>query len=137
MAEALGAVLRVVGPKELDAAIKARDEEMAAAQDAANAPDMNLTSLNVKLQQADTESGSYTDVPGGDAGTLLSALLGGLAGSFHELHGAVADGVDVRRLTHLLHGLHLKLHELVDGLHDLRRDFRIIAGVQPPGAIGR
>ena len=45
MAEALGAVLRVVGPGELDAAIKARDEEMAAAQDAANTPDMSLTSL--------------------------------------------------------------------------------------------
>lgn len=45
MAEALGAVLRVVGPKELDAAIKARDEEMAAAQDAAIAGDQSLSSL--------------------------------------------------------------------------------------------
>lgn len=35
----------------------------------------NLTSLNAKLQQADTESGSYTDVPGGDFGTLLLAAL--------------------------------------------------------------
>ena len=35
MAEALGAVMRVVGPKELNAAIKARDEEAAAARDAA------------------------------------------------------------------------------------------------------
>ena len=41
-----------------------------------NAAFNNLTSLNVKLQQADTESGSYTDVPGGDAGTLLLAALG-------------------------------------------------------------
>lgn len=35
MAEALGAVMRVVGPKELNAAIKARDQEAAAARDAA------------------------------------------------------------------------------------------------------
>lgn len=45
MAEALGAVLRVVGPKELDAALKARDEEMAAAQDAAAVGDQSLSSL--------------------------------------------------------------------------------------------
>lgn len=45
MAEALGAVLRVVGPKQLDAAIKARDEELAAAQAAAQASDVDLTNL--------------------------------------------------------------------------------------------
>ena len=45
MTEALGAVLRVVGPKQLDAAIKARDEEMAAAQDAAAVGDMSLSGL--------------------------------------------------------------------------------------------
>lgn len=45
MAEALGGVLRVVGPGQLDAAIKARDEEMAAAQDAANSSDPSMASL--------------------------------------------------------------------------------------------
>jgi hypothetical protein len=40
-----GSVLRVVGPQELNAAIKARDEEMAAAKDAANAGDMVLTNI--------------------------------------------------------------------------------------------
>lgn len=40
-----GSVLRVVGPQELDAAIKARDEEMAAAKDAANAGDVVLTNI--------------------------------------------------------------------------------------------
>lgn len=40
-----GSVLRVVGPQELDAAIKARDEEMAAARDAAVAGDQALTNL--------------------------------------------------------------------------------------------
>jgi len=40
-----GSVLRVVGPQELDAAIKARDEEMAAAKDAAMAGDMVLSNL--------------------------------------------------------------------------------------------
>lgn len=43
--EALGGVLRVVGPRQLDAAMKARDEEMAAAQDASIAGNPELTSL--------------------------------------------------------------------------------------------
>ena len=43
--EALGGVLRVVGPGQLDAAVKARDEEMASAQDAASAGNTELTSL--------------------------------------------------------------------------------------------
>jgi hypothetical protein len=45
MAQALGAVLRVVGPNELDAALKARDEEMAAAKDAANSSSEVMTNL--------------------------------------------------------------------------------------------
>jgi hypothetical protein len=45
MAEALGGVLRVVGPGQLDAAIRARDEEMAAAQDAANSTDPGMAGL--------------------------------------------------------------------------------------------
>jgi hypothetical protein len=43
--EALGGVLRVVGPGQLDAAVKARDEEMASAQDAAASGNAELTSL--------------------------------------------------------------------------------------------
>jgi hypothetical protein len=42
---AYGSVLRVVGPQELDAAIKARDDETAAAQDAAAAGDLVLSNL--------------------------------------------------------------------------------------------
>ena len=45
MAEALGAVLRVVGPGQLDAALKARDEEAAAAQDAASAAYSDMSDL--------------------------------------------------------------------------------------------
>lgn len=40
-----------------------------------NADFNNLTNLNIKLQQADTENGSYADVVGGDCGTLLLAAL--------------------------------------------------------------
>ena len=45
MVEALGSVLRVVGPNELDAAIRARDEEVAAAEDAARSGAGELSSL--------------------------------------------------------------------------------------------
>jgi hypothetical protein len=45
MVEALGGVLRVVGPGELSAAIKARDEEMVASQKAASSTDMQMTQL--------------------------------------------------------------------------------------------
>ncbi len=51
MTEALGAVLRVVGPKELDAAIRARDEEMAAAQDAQASGDPSLTNLGSYIRR--------------------------------------------------------------------------------------
>lgn len=40
-----------------------------------NADFNNLTSLAAKLQQADTENGAYTDVPGGDSGAVLLASL--------------------------------------------------------------
>lgn len=46
MAQALGSVLRVVGPGQLDAAIKARDEEVAAAEDAANMPSADFSGLS-------------------------------------------------------------------------------------------
>jgi hypothetical protein len=40
-----------------------------------NADFLTLTSLAAKLQQADTENGSYTDVPGGDSGAIGVANL--------------------------------------------------------------
>lgn len=43
--QALGSVLRVIGPNQLDAAIKARDEETAAAQDAADNSDFMTANL--------------------------------------------------------------------------------------------
>jgi hypothetical protein len=45
MVEALGAVLRVIGPNELDAAMRAKDEEFAAAEDAQRAGPRELSSL--------------------------------------------------------------------------------------------
>lgn len=45
MVEVLGSALRVVGPNELNAAIKARDEEAAAAEDAAKAGNTDLSGL--------------------------------------------------------------------------------------------
>ena len=75
MAEALGAVLRVVGPKELDAAIKARDEEMAAAEDAANATDYNLTSLASYIRgQFDMYKRHRNNAMAGWSDRLLNAL---------------------------------------------------------------
>lgn len=75
MAEALGAVLRVVGPKELDAAIKARDEEMAAAQDAAAVGDMGLTSLASYIRgEFDTYKRHRNNAIAGWSDRLLSAL---------------------------------------------------------------
>lgn len=40
-----------------------------------NADFNNLTSLKVEIQQADTESGSYATVAGGDTGAILLASL--------------------------------------------------------------
>lgn len=75
MAEALGAVLRVVGPKELDAAIKVRDEEMAAAQDAANTPDNSLTSLGSYIRgQFDMYKRHRNNSMAGWSDRLLNAL---------------------------------------------------------------
>jgi len=75
MAEALGAVLRVVGPGELDAAIRARDEEMAAAQDAANAPDYSLTSLSSYIRgQFDMFKRHRNNAMAGWSDRLLNAL---------------------------------------------------------------
>ena len=75
MAEALGAVLRVVGPGELDAAIRARDEEMAAAQDAANATDYSLTSLASYIRgQFDMYKRHRNNAMAGWSDRLLNAL---------------------------------------------------------------
>lgn len=75
MAEALGAVLRVVGPKELDAAIKARDEEMAAAQDAANSTNYELTSLASYIRgEFDVYKRHRNNAMAGWSDRLLNAL---------------------------------------------------------------
>lgn len=75
MAEALGSVLRVVGPKELDAAIRARDEEMAAAQDAANSSDPDLSSLASHIRgQFDLFKRHRNNAMAGWSERLLNAL---------------------------------------------------------------
>jgi hypothetical protein len=75
MTEALGAVLRVVGPNELDAAIKARDEEMAAAADASAGADMSLTSLAGYIRgEFDQYKRHRNNAVAGWSDRLLSAL---------------------------------------------------------------
>ena len=75
MAEALGAVLRVVGPGELDAAIKARDEEMAAAEDAAGSTNYELTSLASYIRgQFDMFKRHRNNAMAGWSDRLLNAL---------------------------------------------------------------
>lgn len=75
MAEALGAVLRVVGPGALDAAIRARDEEMAAAQDAAKSPGDDLSSLAGYIRgQYDMYKRHRNNAMAGWSDRLLNAL---------------------------------------------------------------
>lgn len=75
MAEALGAVLRVVGPKQLDAAIRARDEELAAAQAASQASDMDLTNLAGFIRREfDVWRRHRNDAMAGWSNRLLNAL---------------------------------------------------------------
>jgi hypothetical protein len=75
MAEALGAVLRVVGPGALDAAIRARDEEMAAAQDAANSNENDLSSLASYIRgQYDMFKRHRNNAMAGWSDRLLNAL---------------------------------------------------------------
>lgn len=75
MTEALGAVLRVVGPKELDAAIKARDEEMAAAADASAVGDYSLTSMASYIRgEFDQYKRHRNNAVAGWSDRLLSAL---------------------------------------------------------------
>ena len=54
-----------------------------------NADFNNLTSLAVKLQQADTESGSYTDVDAGSGAIPLASLKIGYKFSYRILPRAV------------------------------------------------
>jgi hypothetical protein len=73
--EALGSVLRVVGPKELNAAIKARDEEMAAAEDAQRTGDTSLSGLASFIRgEFDTFQRHRNNSMAGWSERLLNAL---------------------------------------------------------------
>ena len=75
MAQAIGSVLRVVGPSQLDAAVKARDEEMAAAQDAANASSEVMTNLSGYIRtQFDVMKRHRSNTLSGWSDRLLNAL---------------------------------------------------------------
>ena len=71
----LGSVLRVVGPSQLNAAIKARDEELAAAEDASKAGDLSLTSLGDYIHgQYDVFRRHRNNAMAGWSDRLLNAL---------------------------------------------------------------
>lgn len=71
----MGSVLRVVGPQELDAAIKARDEEMAAAKDAAAAGDLVLSNLAAFIRREfDVMKRHRNNAAAGWSNRLLNAL---------------------------------------------------------------
>lgn len=71
----LGSVLRVVGPSQLDAAIKARDEEMAAAQDAAQQPQEDYSSLVAYIiREFDVMQRHRNNAMAGWSDRLLNAL---------------------------------------------------------------
>jgi len=73
--QALGSVLRVVGPNQLDAAIKARDEEMAAAQDAAASSDEMMGNLaNYIRKEFDQMKRHRSNTLSGWSDRLLNAL---------------------------------------------------------------
>lgn len=75
MAQALGSVLRVVGPGQLDAAIKARDEEVAAAEDAAVSDTADFTSLGGYIHsQFDVFKRHRNNASAGWGDRLLNAL---------------------------------------------------------------
>lgn len=70
-----GSVLRVVGPQELDAAIRARDEEMAAARDAAASGDAVLTNLAAFIRREfDVMKRHRNNAAAGWSNRLLNAL---------------------------------------------------------------
>lgn len=75
MVQALGSVLRVVGPSQLDAAIKARDEEMAASQDAAAADEGVMSSIAGYVRsQFDVMKRHRSNTLSGWSDRLLNAL---------------------------------------------------------------
>lgn len=70
-----GSVLRVVGPQELDAAVRARDEETAAARDAANAADAVLNNLAAFIRREfDVMKRHRNNAAAGWSDRLLNAL---------------------------------------------------------------
>lgn len=70
-----GSVLRVVGPQELDAAIRARDEEMAAAKDAAAAGNEVLNNLAAFIRREfDVMKRHRNNASAGWSNRLLNAL---------------------------------------------------------------
>ena len=74
-ATALGSVLRVVGPGQLDAAMKARDEEVAAAEDAAAAGNQDLSSVASYIRgQFDMFRRHRNNAMAGWSDRLLNAL---------------------------------------------------------------
>lgn len=75
MVSQFGSVLRVVGPQELDAAIKARDEEMAAAKDAAASGDQALSNLASFIRhEFDVMKRHRNNATAGWSNRLLNAL---------------------------------------------------------------
>jgi len=75
MVSQFGSVLRVVGPQELDAAIRARDEETAAARDAAAAGDSVLTNLASFIRREfDVMKRHRNNAAAGWSNRLLNAL---------------------------------------------------------------
>ena len=72
---AFGSVLRVVGPQELDAAVKARDEEAAAARDAAAAGEVVLSNLASYIRREfDVMKRHRNNAGAGWSDRLLNAL---------------------------------------------------------------
>lgn len=74
MAIATGAVLRVVSPDKLDAAIKARDEEMAASEDAALQDDQLSNLVSYIRNQFDMMKRHRNNAMAGWSDRLLNAL---------------------------------------------------------------
>jgi hypothetical protein len=70
----MGSVLRVVGPAQLDAAIKARDEEIASAQDAANSPDQLTPLVSYVHRQFDIFKRHRNNAMAGWSDRLINAL---------------------------------------------------------------
>lgn len=70
----MGSVLRVVGPGQLDAAIKAREEEIASSQDAANSPDQLTPLVSYVHRQFDIFKRHRNNAMAGWSDRLINAL---------------------------------------------------------------